>query len=365
MGSISYKKFISAEFLHDFYESGKSPDLIVAPTPSTARRMSNTRMVFRGLPTGFNVFYRAVSKSDPNPFQSISDGVFSFALSLKNPTEFLNLTDLTDVTNSVKYKSGNIIYFRNTVLTTNAIAYELLNRLLPEKFGYDLTITGTISDDVRLRVKDYSGNVVYLSEDPLIADDNGKYHDDKVDLTAAGPGRYLIEQVKNGTPDPVEKEKVYADSGLNGTGVFGIVDIELKVSAYSFLNFVALNAFQPSFARRKTRWKYYVVNKSTNGSFTGMNINDSLGALSPYPAITFTGPTAENNVSGAETKSFISGSSPGDLIPFYESAKQGIELRNGTTVLVDDLPNPSRNIVAGEKPTLITDPDITQIFVFI
>lgn len=364
MGSISYKPFLSADIAHDFYESGKSADFVIAPTAFTQEKMRNEKMVFRALPTSFRVFYRAVSKADANPFTDVTDGVYSFAMRLKNPQFFLNVTNLKD--GSLKYQTGNIIYFKNTNTSTNGLAYELLNRLLPAQYTYDFALTASISDDVRLRVKDSSDtNIIYTSPDPLVAVNTNAYRD-AIDLRNFPPGKYLIVPVKNGTEQTSLKEKVYIDSSLAGKDVFGIIDIEMKTTnVFDFIDFTQLNSFSAGFIRRTTKWKYYVVNKTKREI-----VNANVGPGSPSPTIAdsnptavvygstpFSGPAAASDINGFTAVSFLSD----NLIPFYEVPKTGIQLirTSDSGVIMSDLPNPTRQASADESE------DVTPIYVFI
>ena len=364
MGSIVYKKFLSAVITHNFYLSEKSADFTIVPTPFTQQKLRNEKMVFRAQATGFKVFYRSVSRLDENPFTPVADGVYSFGLRLKNPQEFLNITNLKE--GSLKYTSGNIIYFRNTNPATNTIpAHEILNRLLPSKFNYDFALSPVPGSgvDVRLRVKDSAGTTVYTSADPLVGDENGNYRD-FVDLSQLNPGKYSIVPVKATVEQTAQTEKVYIDSGIAGKDIFGVIDIEFDSGSISFVGFTELGSFLPAFIRRVSQWKYYVVNKKTTVSYPTLSINDASGADAVYGSYTFSGPTPENPVNGFETKSFIS--PIGSPIPFYERPKLKLELEltSGDNV-IDDLPNPTRQSSAGEIPASPTDPDITPIIVFI
>ena len=364
MSSIAYKKFFSVNVTHDFYTSGFSKDFSISPTAKTRDKIQDQRLIFRQLATGVKMFYRSVSRLDSNPFLPIADGVYSFALTLKNKLEFINITEL-DESPTNKYAAGKIVYIRNTNTITNGLTTELLNRLMPEQFTYDFVIPDVA--DVILNILDFGGTPVFTS-DPLTADDDGVFHV-PVNLQEFGSGKYTLQQINN-TSTVVAEEEIYVDSALVGKDVFGILDIELKTNVNTFADFVALNAFATGFTRRLTRWKYFIINRSKRiSSFTTsatFAITDTQAL--PYNTTvynvqyTFGSRVVESPINGMETVSIISDSGAGKLISFFEESEPNFKLAVNTTALViTSLPNPSRQAVSADPANYA----ITNIFIFI
>lgn len=364
MGSSSYNKFIDVSVVHDFYESNVSADFSIVPASGTAVRLRDQKMLFRALKTGFTVRYRT-NGIDATPFQTVEDGKYAFVMQLRNALEFVNVTNLRDTANNVSYASGRILYFRNTNTSTNALSYELLNRLLPAVFNYDFTITNT--QKVHLRVVDENAAVAYESGD-LLPDDNGAFHA-KVDLSAAKPGKYVIQQVNNITllnpdGDVVATEKVYVDNNLFGADVFGIIAIELKTSGgFTFADFVGLGTFNATFVRRTSKWQYFIVNKThTEDDEFGPPVTLTVVDASPTDPVygtlgTFTLGTSPD-INGNKAVSLLSQFA----VPFYELPKQKVELRRGnSSVIIAHLANPTRQAVSADP----ADFSITNIYVFI
>jgi hypothetical protein len=369
MSNVVRRKFFSVDVKHSFYKSEFTSDLGIAPTRETIEKLANFKLLFKESPTGFQLLYRAVASNNNASFHVIDNAVFSFALTLNNKIPFLNFTDLTDPS-SVVYASGKILYFRNTTTTTNGIVYELLNRLLPATFTYDLAVTALITDIVRLQVKDAIGTTVFTS-DPLIQDDNGKYHS-PVDLHQYAPGKFSIIELKNATPQTTEK--VYVDSNLVGKDVFGVLDIEYKtgqpfgMSTFTFGDFIGLSPFVVQFTRRLSTWKYFVVLKSGNTLISDTSVtivdesNDSGNSNNPYDDFSFSKTTS--TVNGQDAFVFTS-IAPSLTIPFFETAKLKLRLKKDIssvlTPIIDNLPNPTIGSISADPANV----NITHIYVYI
>jgi hypothetical protein len=362
MGSIINKSFFSVDITHDFYTSGLSNDFSIAPTVKTRAKILDQKLIFRALPSGLRMFYRAESEISTTPFLPIVDGLYSFALTLNNKLEFSNVTNLDDGSN--KYASGKIAYFRNTNTSVNTLTYELLNRLMPEQFSYDLTISALITDTVVLQIKDAFDTTVVVASIPTVRDDAGNYHA-VVDLRNFDPGKYVIHQLKNTVSQA--SEKIYVNGSIIGKDVFGILDIELKTTSITFAQFVALGTFNsltgPTalFTRRLSKWRYFIVNKTGNEVLNSTPISDQSSADSVYSVYSFDAPQTGLTFNGFPTTSILSSST----IPFFERSKLKLELRRvNNSAIIANLPNPTRNAISAET-VVVNTPDITQIFVFI
>ena len=125
--------------------------------------------------------------------------------------------------------------------------------------------------------------------------------------------------------------------------------------------------YQVELVRKSTFWKYIVVNR--NGAMdmvaNTIEVNDTAGAVSPYPGLTFSAVGAVPNpglsFKGLETAVFLSD----QAVPFFEAPKTGIELveriGGNPKVILPDLPNPSvRNSVKQDGIN-----EVSEIFVFV
>jgi hypothetical protein len=371
MGTIAYKKFLKIDVTHDFYLTGISQDLSIVPTIETQQVFRNQKMIYKGNKSGAFAYYRSVSTTDANPAETIPDTLYTFAASIADPGLFMNVSNLSD--GAVKYRAGNIVYLRNNTTTSNTLNYELLNRILPLEFNYNLSHVFVTGDVVELKVLNAAGTEVYLS-DPLVKDDAGRYQEE-VKLKKYGPGKYTIQEiVTNGSGTTiVATEKIYVDSNLATQPLFAIIAIEWKASlGFTFLNFVSQNPFATDFKRRIAKWKYYIVNGSgvQSAAFTNspilFDVHDSAPAPIPSPyanSYSFTPAVAVADINGHLAISMQSTVA----IPFYEQPRAGFELRLLPTlkVLIPSLSNATTLRYSDETPALPSDPDIVQIFVFI
>jgi hypothetical protein len=365
MSGFTYKRFLTVDLKHEFYRSGFTKDISITPTEETIQKMRNWRMLYRLTPKGCRVVYRAVSKLDPTPELAPENGLFTFVLGLNNVTEFLNFTDL-DVSPSDKFKAGRIVHFYNSVTTTNALAYELLDGLVPAKFTYDFKFAVPPGGAVTLRIK--KGITTVYTSPTLVADAQGVYHA-PVDLAALAPGKFTFEHLDAGVS--AAQQILYVDTKLAGKNIFGILDIEYKVdNIFTFTSFVALTAVNPypvQFVLRESTWKYFIVNKNTTQRNFATPANFTITDTDTYPltgtpyalsAYTFSSPPVAGPTINGNASLVFTSNVP---IPFFETAKKKFVLKEGTTVLVPDLPNPKLDSISADP----TDFSITNIFVYV
>ena len=105
----AYKTLFEIDILHDYYIKGYGKDLIIVPTKECSDYIRNNKLVFRTTVKGFKVSYISVDEIG-TPLITLSDKKFMFTFQLKNPEEFLGITDL-DIGGN-KLDRGNIIQFK-------------------------------------------------------------------------------------------------------------------------------------------------------------------------------------------------------------------------------------------------------------
>lgn len=93
---MKYAALLHVELFHSFYSDALCPDLVVAPSPETARLLRSHRCLWSAVPSGLRVMTAQASGSD-QPLVSIAPGtVLRFHLELQN-SDFALITDLAAV----------------------------------------------------------------------------------------------------------------------------------------------------------------------------------------------------------------------------------------------------------------------------
>jgi len=104
----------------------------ITPTNETQEKLKGYNLVFRNLTTGFAVWTKVRNDDKAFPFISLpNDLSFTFLVKVKDPT-FLNYTNLNPGS------QGKVSYFSNRRLSTEALAFPLIN-----KSGDHFNINGT------------------------------------------------------------------------------------------------------------------------------------------------------------------------------------------------------------------------------
>jgi len=106
----------------------------ITPTLETQEKLKGYSLVFRNLNTGFAVWTKVRNDNNAFPFIPLPDDLnFTFLVKVKDPT-FYNYTNLSP--NNL----GNTFYFSNRRLSTEVLAFPLIN-----KTGDHFNINGTFA----------------------------------------------------------------------------------------------------------------------------------------------------------------------------------------------------------------------------
>jgi hypothetical protein len=361
MGSVTYKRLFNTRVVHDFYVDYFSRnDLAIVPTIETEQAMKNSGMQFRKDDIGFRVLYRVDDSN--NAFISFSNVGLVFALTLKNISGFLNFTDLDDNTNP--YAGGKIIYFTNrTNVTANDLDYDLLDYLRSKIFSYQFPQTGTGPNDMgHIKITNQANVDVtsLLPSSPILTPDTQNRYFYAADFTKLPSGLYTFETWMDSNITPVDK-KVYIDNNLARQGVFGIVDI--LATNDNPANYPPVPGgpvvppitdaavYNMNFTRRISRWKYIVVYKTGNintGNDGNLAITDTTlqPPYNPNPPgnpIVFA-KTGYTTVNGYDASVWLSNL---PALPFFETSKTGIDLKNGASTIIADVSGPRTDLQSG------------------
>ena len=367
MINIIYQRLFNLKVTHTFYKSGLAKGVKLVPTSETAELLLNGKMLLKYLPHQMTVLYRGRNETPPvdppNPFIDLGkDFKLTFALSVANKSEFVNITDLDSGPDT--YQSGQILYFKNDPASADSpevISHTLIDSLRSSLFTYPFALaaaTGDV-DFILLKInddgtetkvptgKDVDGNDLPLEFTLKQFTDNSYSH--SVDARNLTFGRYKIKITTSGVEADVKLEElIYIHDQLASQDVLGIVDL-----IYDTANDKAYGAteeYDIHFESKKTRWKYLIVNKNKKVDFSGGEslkiVDDStVVASKPYQINTFATsgvqPHASIALNGLETVVLLSDQE----IPFFEEPKLDIQLLKDPddVKLVTHLPNPFIN----------------------
>lgn len=375
--NLLYTRLYNLSIRHDYYKDGLAKGVSLLPSADTARLLKGGRMLFKTIPKGITVLYRT-EDDETTPFVDLGKDVrLTFELSLANKNQFLNITNL-DESPTRKYSSSNILYFKNDPASASTdpsapeeLNFELLDFIQGRLFTYGFSLSGSPAQ-VLFRVYNESNTLVSIGKNvdgtpwntTLTLDklSNDTYNQ-QIDLRDQPKGRYKIT-VRNTTDTTTLHEKeVYLDEDMAGKNINGIVDIIYNTAEDHIYSDTEEYAIQ--FNRKRSFWKYLVVNKSNTHDFNAdtFSIDDAGSATGPYVVNTFSVlgsvPSADIKVSGLDTIVFRSNAE----IPFYEIPKVSLELKKNalTTPVLGDLPNPLHSGVVKEEAGALA----TEIYVFI
>jgi hypothetical protein len=350
MIQIKYKPLFDLEILHNFYLSGKCPDLELSPTKNCQVLLQLLGLRFLPTEFGGKLFAKVntVGNKDfiKNPIPVNTR--FSFLIRLKKNV-FSSFTNL-----NLNKPAASHYYFNNLVNNLSANSFPLLVADSASKIVSDKDLLPFISN-ILSHVHN-STNATQSSELKFI--DSGESFQQSLenhnnvfnftyDLNKSQGGRAKL--FVEGT----EKALMYATEPINNSGLFGVVEIFYKENlpaSYQFQqtdNSIETRSYKIAFSVRSTRWRYLVTRKF-NQSVTGITIAKTTGA-----PISFT-----QLVSSPPTNQFILASN--NPLPFKEEPVSGIKLSDQTNkVIVSNLPNPSLGMIKTEGADTFSDILIT------
>lgn len=375
--NILYSRLLELQILHDFYQDGKSRELHLQPTQETLALFKSGKMIWREIPGGVVVLYRAEDDLVTPEVPLTAPLDLYFYLHSTNPSQFFNISELS--VGPRKYGKGDLLAFQNTPNQASQ------NAATPEKIQlklWDGLRTKVISQTVKLepvpakvilQVKnagnqkissglDLSGNPKPLDLE-LFPDDQGLFTFE-ANLKGQPQGNYTVT-LRNAadTQDLWKKEYFLADdaAGNPALGVVKISYVTAPAHLYGSRDYYALDL-----KRKSTKWTFFIVsqNQKVDLSSTTLSILDKGNPPgSPYAVYNFqqvgSAPSADIKVNNNDTVVFKSQVA----IPFFENPKLNLELRKspGNRVLFSHLPNPSRSSI----PKVAPGEEISEIYVFI
>lgn len=368
---------LSAEFGHTFFKTGfeyrVNEGLKIVPAGATADLLRGARMMFRQVPKGFSVMYSAYpdppDSSSFVPYVEIADGTeltFAMTLSPKNRDEFMNYTKLyigSDPADpDTPYSPEKIVFLSGS--GGGALSYSLIDALKPDLFTVDFQITGGSSGttcDVTLQYESETAVQIYndLPNSNLV-------YSAQVDLRGKRKGKYTFTATP--TAGSTYTATFYVDKDLYGTELFGIIRVAFSDSVYTTPSTAPVYTY--TFAKRTTRWRYFVVLRGQYAS-QQLKASGTLLPFTPSEAGTQPGygiPDTDIRISGYDTFIFLSD----DYIAFEEEPlKIKLELYDPIEdkLVVGTMPNPALNGFDSDRYAILkpaaVEQSISEMFVFV
>ncbi len=350
MIQIKYKRLFDVEFLHNFYQSGKSDDLLLVPTAACSNLIKYLGLRF--LPTAFGgaLFAKVNTVGGKDLIKNpIPDGTkFTFLVKLKRKV-FENFTEL-----NLKKPRASHYYFSNLSNNISASGFPLLVANTASKTASDTDLLPFVTNSFS-----YTHNAAAAAQNSelrfidsgesfqQLLQNNRDTFNFTYDLNKASGGRmkFFIE----GT----EQSFVYAIDAADSREVFAVAEIFYRntlPAAYQFQqpdNAIETKFYKIAFSNRSVKWRY-VITRKFNQSVTGITIAKTNGGVIGFTEITGSPPTDQ----------FIVVSD--NPLPFKEEPVGGIKLSDqASKVIVASLPNPSLAMIRVEETAIFSDILIT------
>ncbi len=366
--NIKYKRLFSFSINHEFFKDGVIKNISIQPTAKCNQQLRNGKLLFRKLGNSYIVSFKTANDK-VNPFIDLGKDLnFKFYITTARSDEFFNITNL-DTTE--KFTSGNKLHFTNNPVnaSTNVAAPEILEHTLVDGalnklFTYSFTLN-TTHTKTKFKLSDSDGNLVSVGKDvdgndlPTtlnLVRDNEKVFHQQVDLRNKLNGIYTVTIRNDADTTTLKEETVLIDNEATQQGVLGIIDIQYNTATDHIYG--DTEHYQLKFSSKSVFWKYYIIKKSNTQNLNNSVIEDSTGAVPPFPAVTFPFVTS-TTVKGLPTRVYKSNK----VIPMFEQPKLGLKylLSAGGTEIINHLPNPPFNAVEKENGADLEK----EIFVFI
>ncbi|MCB0570869.1 MAG: hypothetical protein KDC66_13935 [Phaeodactylibacter sp.] len=274
MFDITFKRLVTVEVLHDYYQSGQSPDLEFIPTAESRRLLAGLKLRFISTGHGFFIGMQSAEALTGGAFRPYLAPTEPFKLSfyvgLKNP-HWYTISQLTDTK-----PSGSAFYLTNRFDKQLAGTPPLL--LLTGHTGGDDRVSGNdlvrvVGGKFKYRLSQPAAVVSITASFSPVPDvlwptpesPQGDGLEIECDLSAYPNGRYHLEE------DNGFSVELYKDDAAQAFQAFGMVELfsDSPVPAYQFLedtgggNIIAHPAvYSIRFLARPSRWRYFVVAQS-------------------------------------------------------------------------------------------------------
>ncbi|MGM9475492.1 hypothetical protein ACS5PU_03635 [Pedobacter sp. GSP4] len=360
----AYRKLLSVNVQHNYYEDNLCNDLRFVPTMASQKTMVNQRWLLKAFNSGFNV----ITEVGDNLKTKIvfADTTLQFGIFLNQAAKFLGITQLNETAPDKEFLSNKKIYFSNNALNPD-LKYQIIDGIVGDLMNLTFTLPPA-NTGATLRVNSSTTNNLVIAFDtdgqPVsgpykIAVNSSDFFEKLLDMSRLPDGLYSIS-IKNAadTGNDLLSYKIFKSNTLSAQSIFGVLELKLPASNAA----VTETKFFIRFLRKSTIWKYYVVNQS------GIDLDDfdllvkdkSLDGTPSgnpvYAKYTFAGnpipandPDPINKIADADILLFKSNVK----IPFYQKVKIGLELskKDGGTevILTKNLPNPIPEKQAGEE----------------
>ncbi len=298
MININYTRLFNLVVGHGYFKDGHDRFIILTPTGETKSLLKNGKMLFKNLPHGVTVLYRA-EDDEVTPFVDLGTNQhLVFKIEINDINSFLNITDL-DESLSRRYQSRNIIYLTNDPAQASSnknspqvLNSEILDTLRNQLFTFTYSIDSspattflTVTDrsDIAVSVgTDTEGDPLPLTL-PVTLQSNGEYSR-QIDLRDKPKGKYTITIANSDGSVTYKTEEIYADNQLENKNILGIVDLEYNDDNELYGD---TEEYKILFNRLNTTWKYFIVNKSANLDFSSESVAISdAGTANGTPYIT-------------------------------------------------------------------------------
>lgn len=335
-----YNKLFNINVLHNFYKNGICKNLSILPTADCIKIIRNHKLLLKQSVNGICILYKAIDDYG-TPLIDATGQLFTFIITIKEPNEVLNITNLN--VNTQVFTSKNIIHFVNEPIGNKYITNKLIDYLKPNIFNYKFPFMAEdqSKDLAKLEILDMGDNTIlgpFLSIPP----EKDGYYYKKIELSKSSNKKYKIRVSDSNNAQ--RDEVVYIDNELSNQSIFGIIEISYDSNA--------LDEYNINLIRQESFWKYFIVNKSGSIDLDAFSLNvENTGNKNPLPYennyefIKGAEPDPDIQVNGYETVIFTSK----NKIPFYEDTLLNIELlkkdKSGDPEaegisLIKHLPNP-------------------------
>lgn len=350
MIQIKYKPLFDLEIQHNFYSSGKCPDLEIVPTTNCQTLIKSLGLRF--LPTGFGgkLFSRVATVGNKDFIKNpVPDNTkFSFVLRLKKNV-FGNFTNL-----NLKKPATSHYYFNNLVNNISSNGFPLLIADITAKIVTDkdllLFVSNVFSFMHTSTAATQNSELKFIDSNESFTQslsNNKNIFNFTYDLNKSSGGRVKL------FIEGVEKAFGFVADAENYSGLFGVIEIFYRKNlpaAYQFQqadNSINTKFYKIVFSVRSTRWRY-IITKKFNNAVSSVSVAKTSGTPIGFSAI----------VSSPPGSQFVVASN--NPLPFKEEPVTGIKLSDQSNkVIVSNLPNPSLAMIKTEGADTFSDILIT------
>jgi len=274
--NIIYKRILNLTVGHDYFVDGFDRFVNISPTAETSKLFKNGNILFKKLPHGVTLLYRAQDDESTPVIDLSRDQKFIFYIKSDNSTGLQNVTDL-DESVSKAFKTGNILLFKNNPANASTnknnpeiLLMEIIDSLRSRLFTYRFKISSNPSS-VKMVVTNESGIPISVgvdgNGDPLavtlpISINSNNIFEQQIDLGKYKKGQFLITILDDAETVTLKEETIYADELLEKQNILGIIDIKYENSSGHLYG--ETEEYKLQFAKAGATWKYFIVNKSQN-----------------------------------------------------------------------------------------------------